>query len=233
MELLPDCVLRSMSVALNHSYIDLCKMFGVKYRLGKGMIGKEGVATPEETIKVCSDQGFIGAHDIDEIFNRVYDRDDLDVYMDTSDNRYYDDKDSLIDVENGLSLREFAAMLPGGRYLLFLRPTTKSRLIGDNEWHQTYYNKDEDCLYDTFNCTKGTVVFGFAQVKPEAVLSDEDPLSRTKELEKVKAGQLWGNVIPPEVSPELWKEKIRTKTLNPRFLEALWKHRLREMDIIK
>lgn len=230
MEILPDCVLRGLAVGLNHSYIDLCKIFGISYRLGKGMVRKHG-ATIDRIIKVCSDQGFIKAHEVDGIFEKIFDKNNTSVFM-GNDNRFYDKTDSLIDVEDGLSVAEYAAMLPSGRYFLFLRPTTKARLIGDNVWHLTCYDKDENALYDTFNCTKDTVVFGFAQVNPGAILSDSDELSRTSELKKVMAGKLWGNVIPPGFTPETWNEKIKTNTLNPNFLAAIWKWRLRKHGII-
>lgn len=226
MENIPDCVLRGLAVALNHSYIDLCKLFGVSYKLGKGMIRGSGVAKYSRIIEVCSDQGFIGAHDVDDVF-----RTNPNIRKD-NDNRYYDTTDSLINIEDGLSVRDYCSMLPGGRYVLFLRPTTKERLIGRNRWHLTCYDKNEDCLYDTFNCTKGTLVFGFAQIKPEAILPDDDPLSRTVELEKVKRGELWGNVVPPGFKPEDWKQKVRTGTLNPKFLNAIWRWRLKRAGII-
>lgn len=178
---LPDCTIRALAVALNHSYVDLCKILGKKCKKGYGMTDPDGVGPSSAWSEICLQHHLINNYESDDW---VYD-DDITI---DDENDMYDDDDVLIDVEAGMSIFDYVRMLPPGKYIICLRPTKSTRKSGDTEWHATYYDKTTDTLYDTFNCTKGQTVHACMQINPAAVLDDDDPKSRTKELEKIRKG---------------------------------------------
>ena len=215
----PDCTLRACSIALNYSYIELCKIFDVKCTLGRGLAESESSAGTIDKIVLLGDRkGFFRTWEMDYI-------------MDDFSEKGGKDPDSLIDSEAGLTVREQSALLPNGKYLFFVRPRKHSL---HDDWHCTYVNNTMKYYRDTFPCaTPDTIVYGYVQINMDAVLPPTDPKSKESEIAEINKGRLWGRECPIIYSPEKWKRMLSTDSIPEKLVQRCAYHNMKARGYIR
>ena len=215
---IPDCTLRACSIALNRSYIDLCRKFRVKYTLGRGLAeSEESAGTINKILEVGDGWGFFRTWDMDYI---------MDKFMASNGK----DPDSFVDSEEGLTVSEQCSLLPNGRYLFFVRPRKNSL---HEDWHCTYVNNTMKYYRDTFQCaTSGTRVFGYVQINPEAILPSTNPKSKAVEIAEINKGNLWGDEHPIIYSKRRWDEMVKSGNIPENVVGRIAYYNMKESGYI-
>jgi len=156
---LPDCGIRSTSLALNMSYEYICKRLGLKFIDNYGLRSQNGI-------------------DPDVIYKKLH------TYFDNyeTDACYGEVDDIYLDDTLASNIIEWHDLYSNcGQFCLDVRPKIKPEL---NDWHLTYIDTDKHVLYDTFDCRQ-MLVYGFLHVRPEKKLQNSDPNSRFQSLVKI------------------------------------------------
>lgn len=136
-----DCAIRSVSAALNMSYIEVCKAFHVAWKNGYGLIRDTGIDLDD--IKQTFDEYFDSVTD----FNEDLPKDAKMQAMDDEMTKF--DADNGIDsASSGITVNEFIDM-HRGEGLFLVGCVTPDH---DRDGHIVYVNTNAPRFIDTFDC---------------------------------------------------------------------------------
>lgn len=200
---LPDCTIRSLALASNWAYTEICKALKVPCKEGYGYTGKEGAASVEKIVKTF-DKKIFDIVEIDTIFKKNWSS------IARQDDEY---DDPFIDPTAGETISSLAAALrlqgERGRFIFIIRPNEADRRSGAHEgWHTTYVDLGANAIIDTFLPGLKEKVYGFMRIKQEAIKAKDDPRSLTYEIKLVDRGELWGDEHPFIFDKNTWKKKV-------------------------
>lgn len=193
---LPDCTVRNIALASNWGYRKICKELNAPCKDGYGLTRSSGAASVDKIISTFKKKLF----DVVE-----------------ADTSFFKKNDAFSNNDIGLTIKEQAALLPKGRYVFIIRPTSEMIRNGEDPlWHVTFVNLNNNTIYDTFDCSDNTFVYGYMRVDKNKILPKEDKDSLTEEIRLINGGYLWGDETPFCFSKKTWKEKIQPE-LQRRF----------------
>lgn len=136
-----DCAIRSVSAALNMSYVEVCKAFHVAWKNGYGLIRDTGIDLDD--IKQTFDEYFDSVTD----FNEDLPKDAKMQAMDDEMTKF--DADNGIDsASSGITVNEFIDM-HRGEGLFLVGCITPDH---DRDGHIVYVNTNALRFVDTFDC---------------------------------------------------------------------------------